>query len=207
MTIDFVHYTTYLCVNNLHPQIQNSKTISASNRVQDRYGNQLAMSAPYINSSDDTSDSGHINNDMIGICEDLSKLLKDHKYHEILTIIPTLSKFEYLPSSARLIISLTLLKLGRRLPALREIALSIESCMDRQEKENLIKYLINMFKDLGLYDRAEIAYNEAIELAKIELKLCGLNEERKNKILNRITAYKNELKLCATKYENSNDNQ
>lgn len=130
---------------------------------------------------------------IIRVSHDLSKLFNANEYYEILTLIPSLNKYLNLPTSARIIISLTLFKLGRVGPALRELSLTIEISTNQAEKEKLIKYLIQIFKTLGLLEFAVYSFEELISMAKLDLLISSENEAKVPRIQERVNRYESEL--------------
>lgn len=130
---------------------------------------------------------------IIRVSQDLSKLFHSNDYYEILTLIPSLNKYLNLPMSARIIISLTLFKLGRVGPALRELSITIEISTNQTEKEKLIKYLIQIFKNLGMLECAVSSFDELIDMAKLDLLISSENEAKVPRIQERVERYECEL--------------
>ena len=148
------------------------------------------------NLSDDSTlgDSESLSSsNIIRVSQDLSKLFNANEYYEILTLIPSLNKYLNLPASARVIISLTLFKLGRVGPALRELSITIEISTNQTEKEKLIKYLIQIFKTLELVECAIYSFEELINMAKLDLLISSENEAKVPRIQERIDRYESEL--------------
>lgn len=77
---------------------------------------------------------------------DVAQLYKEKKYYQVLSLV---SATEIIPS-VRLILALTLFKLGRFQAALRELAIAIELEVDPMERIKLIKYEIKIFTLLDL---------------------------------------------------------
>ncbi|CUM51817.1 unnamed protein product [Debaryomyces tyrocola] len=138
---------------------------------------------------------------IIRVSQDLSKLFNANEYYEILTLIPSLNKYLNLPASARIIISLTLFKLGRVGPALRELSITIEISTNQAEKEKLIKYLIQIFKTLGLLECAVYSFEELINMAKLDLLISSENEAKVPRIQERVDRYESELNEYLNCYE------
>lgn len=130
---------------------------------------------------------------ILRVSHDLSKLFNANEYYEILTLIPSLNKYLNLPTSARIIISLTLFKLGRVGPALRELSITIEISTNQSEKEKLIKYLVQIFKKLGLLEFAVYSFEELIDMAKLDLLISSENEAKVPRIQERVNRYESEL--------------
>jgi tetratricopeptide (TPR) repeat protein len=138
---------------------------------------------------------------IIRVSQDLSKLFNANEYYEILTLIPSLNKYPNLPASARIIISLTLFKLGRVGPALRELSITIEISTNQAEKEKLIKYLIQIFKTLGLLECAVYSFEELINMARLDLLISSENEAKVPRIQERVDRYESELNKYLNCYE------
>lgn len=102
-------------------------------------------------SSSDTNVTCMIGDDDFGKL--LVLLYKQNRLYHILAILPPFDQLIYVIPSIRLIIALTLFRLGRFKAALRELAVSIEMETDTLETQRLIHYQIRFFKILHLSDR------------------------------------------------------
>lgn len=97
----------------------------------------------------------------------LIKLYKEKQFYQILTILPPFEQLVYVMPSIRLIIALTLFRLGRFKAALRELAIAIEMEPDPLEKERLIHYQVRLFRILKLDNRIGSCINEISELKRV----------------------------------------
>lgn len=97
---------------------------------------------------------------------DLCVLYDQKKYHEILVLAPLVLETSPI-SSSRVVLALTLFKLGRSEGASRELAVAIENERVTGKRERLMGYLVDFFKELGLPEKGERCYREMIDLAKV----------------------------------------
>lgn len=92
-----------------------------------------------------------IGNDEFG--QILIGLYKQQRFYHILTILPPFEELVYLIPSIRLIVALTLFRLGRYKAGLRELAIAIEMEPESLEKERLVHYQVKLLQILKLEDR------------------------------------------------------
>lgn len=154
------------------------------------------MSSDYNLSEDSSTGENEslTSSNILRVSQDLSKLFNANKYHEILTLIPSINRYLNLTVSARVIISLTLFKLGRVSAALRELSLAIEISTNQVEKEKLIKYLIQLFRTLGMFDCVISSFQELIDISKLDLLISSDNQIKEPRVQEKIIKYESELK-------------
>lgn len=96
---------------------------------------------------------------------DLSVLYEQKKYHEILVLAPLV--LDTTPRShSRLVLALTLFKIGRPQAALRDLSVAIENEPVSAERERLMSHLVEAFKDLGRLEHANACLEEMVVIAR-----------------------------------------
>lgn len=152
----------------------------------------LSCDVSVESSYEDSKSSMTSGDDTIRLCQDLTYLFMSRNYYEILTMIPSLGNNSNLPIIGRVVLSLTLFKLGRIDAALRELAITIEITSVSTERVKLIKYLIFILKPLGMFSRVISCYKELIYFAKLEL-LSNRTPELDATIRCQISEYENNI--------------
>ncbi|KAK6201279.1 uncharacterized protein RJT21DRAFT_113912 [Scheffersomyces amazonensis] len=100
---------------------------------------------------------------------DVLAYYKDGKLFEILTVIPYFQNLVSIPPSLRFIFALTLYRLGRMKPALREMALAIELEFVPDKKHMYISHLQSMFISANKRDNAMMCSGEIMIESQAEL--------------------------------------
>lgn len=118
----------------------------------------------------------------------VSCLFRNNNLSGILTLLPSLREYHILPSSIRIIVTLSLLILGRISGALREFSLLLEMEHDPEHRERYIQCLDSFFQHLKMpqIDLEEIiditkGNETAISISKVDKVILMILEQKTRK--------------------------